>query len=99
MYVDGELVEQPSDVREHWRVDLVAFLIGCSFTFENALLSEGVPVRHLAQGSTVPMYRTTRRCRSAGRLSGPLVVSMRPVPAGMVDTTVSVTARYPAACS
>ncbi|GAA1387717.1 putative hydro-lyase [Pseudonocardia kongjuensis] len=95
VYVDGELTEQPTDVREHWRDDLVAFLIGCSFTFENALLTEGVPVRHMAQGSTVPMYRTTRRCRPAGRMSGPLVVSMRPVPAALVDTAVAVTARYP----
>ncbi|MEV1294217.1 putative hydro-lyase [Pseudonocardia sp. NPDC049635] len=95
VYVDGELVERPTDVREHWRGDLVTFLIGCSFTFENALLTERVPVRHLEQGGTVPMYRTTRRCRSAGRMSGPLVVSMRPVPAALVDTAVSVTARYP----
>lgn len=93
---DGELVDQPSDVEKYWRDDLVAFLIGCSFTFENALLTAGVPVRHLAQGTNVPMYRTIRRCRTAGRLSGPLVVSMRPVPADLVDTAVSVTARYPA---
>ncbi|MFP5071825.1 putative hydro-lyase [Pseudonocardia nantongensis] len=96
VYRGGELVDQPSDVEKYWRDDLVAFLIGCSFTFENALLTAGVPVRHLAQGTNVPMYRTTRRCRTAGRLSGPLVVSMRPVPAGLVDTAVSVTTRYPA---
>lgn len=95
VYADGELVDQPSDVVDRWRDDLVGFLIGCSFTFENALLAEGVPVRHLARGTNVPMYRTTRRCRSAGRMSGPLVVSMRPVPAHLVDTAVSVTARYP----
>ena len=95
VYRDGELVDQPSDVEKYWRDDLVGFLIGCSFTFENALLTAGVPVRHLAQGTNVPMYRTTRRCRTAGRMSGPLVVSMRPVPADLVDTAVSVTARYP----
>jgi uncharacterized protein YcsI (UPF0317 family) len=95
VYADGELVDQPSDVVDHWRDDLVGFLIGCSFTFENALLAEGVPVRHLARGTNVPMYRTTRRCRSAGRMSGPLVVSMRPVPAHLVGTAVSVTSRYP----
>lgn len=95
VYADGELVDQPSDAGRYWRDDLVAFLIGCSFTFENALLAEGVPVRHLARGTNVPMYRTSRPCRPAGRVSGPMVVSMRPVPAGLVDTAVSVTARYP----
>lgn len=96
VYRDGELVDQPSEVVGYWGDDVVGFLIGCSFTFENALLTAGVPVRHLAQGTNVPMYRTTRRCRAAGRLSGPLVVSMRPVPADLVDTAVAVTARYPA---
>src|SRR2546430_587507 len=38
----GELVDEPEDVRRYWRDDLVAFLIGCSFTFENALLQAGV---------------------------------------------------------
>ncbi|ANY07019.1 putative hydro-lyase [Pseudonocardia sp. HH130630-07] len=95
VYADGALVDRPSEVARYWRSDLVGFLIGCSFTFETALLAEGVPVRHLARGTNVPMYRTTRRCRPAGRMSGPLVVSMRPVPAGLVDTAVAVTARYP----
>jgi uncharacterized protein YcsI (UPF0317 family) len=96
VYVDGELVEEAADVRAWWRDDLVSFLIGCSFTFEDALLSAGVPVRHLEQGVNVPMYRTARRCRSAGSLSGPLVVSMRPVPAELVADAVRTTARYPA---
>lgn len=93
---DGELVEEPTDVREVWRDDLVTFLIGCSFTFESALLEAGVPVRHQEQGSNVPMFRTTRPCRSAGRLHGDLVVSMRPVPAELVATAVTVTSRVPA---
>ena len=63
---------------EHWREDMVAFLIGCSFTFERALLA-GLPVRHIEQGVNVPMYRTNVACRPAGRFSGPLVVSMRPM--------------------
>ena len=58
---DGELVDEPADVDGWWRDDLVAFLIGCSFTFETALLDAGVPVRHLEQGSNVPMYRTAAR--------------------------------------
>ncbi|MCX4879402.1 putative hydro-lyase [Streptomyces sp. NBC_00847] len=77
---DGALVDEPTDVREHWRDDLVSFLIGCSFTFEWALAGAGVPIRHVEQGRNVPMYVTDRQCRPAGRLHGPLVVSMRPVP-------------------
>ena len=71
VYVDGELVDETPDVTRWWRDDLVGFLIGCSFTFERALLEAGVPVRHIEQGVNVPMYRTSRRCRgpapSAGR--------------------------------
>lgn len=96
VYEDGHLVAEASDVRDVWRDDLVTFLIGCSFTFETALLEAGVPVRHLEVGSNVPMYRTTRACRSAGAMSGPLVVSMRPMPADQVATAVRVTSRYPA---
>jgi uncharacterized protein YcsI (UPF0317 family) len=96
VYVDGELVEETTDVTSWWRDDLVSFLIGCSFTFEAALLQSGVPVRHVEQGVNVPMYRTDRRCRDAGALSGPMVVSMRPVPASRVPDAVRVTARYPA---
>ncbi|MGY1744335.1 putative hydro-lyase [Blastococcus sp. SYSU D00695] len=92
---DGELVAEPTDVRDVWREDLVAFLIGCSFSFERALLDAGVPVRNLEQGRNVSMYRTSVACRPAGRLSGPLVVSMRPVPAALVATAVQVTARMP----
>jgi uncharacterized protein YcsI (UPF0317 family) len=92
---DGELVDEPTDVIDLWTDDLVAFLIGCSFSFETALLEAGVPVRNIEQGRNVSMYRTNRQCRPAGRLSGPLVVSMRPVPAQLVATAVQVTARMP----
>ncbi len=95
VFVDGELVAEPSDVSDWWRDDLVSLLIGCSFTFEQAMLAEGVPVRHLEQGVNVPMFRTSRRCRSAGVMSGPIVVSMRPVPADRVADAVRVTSRYP----
>ncbi len=92
---DGELVDEPTDVVDLWRDDLVAFLIGCSFSFETALLDAGVPVRNIEQGRNVSMYRTNRACRPAGRLSGPLVVSMRPVPGELVAAAVQVTARMP----
>lgn len=96
VFVDGELVDEPTDVTAWWREDLVSLLVGCSFTFEHALLEAGVPVRHVEQGVNVPMYRTSRRCRSAGAVSGPLVVSMRPVPAAQVADAVRITSRYPA---
>ncbi|WP_137120170.1 putative hydro-lyase [Segeticoccus rhizosphaerae] len=92
---DGELADEPSDVADLWRDDLVSFLIGCSFSFENALIGAGVPVRNIDQGTNVSMYRTSTQCRSAGRLSGPLVVSMRPIPAGLVTKAVQVTGRMP----
>ena len=95
VFRDGHLVDEPTDVADLWTDDLVTFLIGCSFSFERALLEAGVPVRNLEQGRNVAMYRTDRPCRPAGRLSGPLVVSMRPVPGALVATAVQVTARMP----
>lgn len=92
---DGELVDEPTEVADLWRADLVSFLIGCSFSFETALIEAGVPVRNIEQGRNVSMYRTDRECRPAGRLRGPLVVSMRPIPADLVVTAVQVTGRMP----
>jgi uncharacterized protein YcsI (UPF0317 family) len=79
VYQHGKLVEEPANLHRWWRADLVAFLLGCSFTFENALLKAGLPLRHLEQGCNVPMYRTNRACQPAGVFRGPLVVSMRPM--------------------
>ncbi|OLF17155.1 putative hydro-lyase [Actinophytocola xanthii] len=93
---DGELVDEPTDVTRYWREDLVAFLIGCSFTFETALARAGVPLRHVEQGRNVSMYRTDRQCRPARRLHGPLVVSMRLVPAELVAPATAISARMPA---
>ncbi|MDU0294406.1 putative hydro-lyase [Saccharothrix longispora] len=92
----GELRGEFTDAAPFWRDDLVAFLIGCSFTFESQLRIAGVPLRHVEQGRNVPMYVTTTPCRPAGRLHGPMVVSMRYVPAALVGTAREVTARMPA---
>lgn len=92
---DGELVNEPTDVTSLWRDDLVAFLIGCSFTFETALVDAGVPLRHVEQGRNVSMYVTNRPCRSAGRLRSSLVVSMRPIPPHNVATAVLETGSMP----
>src|SRR5262249_55044237 len=79
VWKNGELIEEPTDISKHWRDDLVGFVIGCSFTFENALIEAGIPVRHIEQNVNVPMFRTNLSCKSAGRFSGPMVVSMRPL--------------------
>jgi uncharacterized protein YcsI (UPF0317 family) len=95
---DGTLAEEVADASDAWAEhgDLVAFLIGCSFTFETPLAEAGIEIRHVTQGCNVPMYRTNRPCRPAGRVSGPLVVSMRPIFADRVADAVSITGRYPA---
>lgn len=96
VYERGELVATPTDVSDLWRPDLVAFLIGCSFTFESALLAEGIEVRHQSLGCNVPMYRTSRPTIAAGDVAGPLVVSMRPVAVDQVGRVEQITGRYPA---
>jgi uncharacterized protein YcsI (UPF0317 family) len=97
VYRRGELINEPADVTRHWRDDLVAFLIGCSFTFETALLRVGVPVRHVEQGCNVPMYRTNLPCRPAGVFHGPMVVSMRPLTPAQAVTATRICGRFPRA--
>ena len=94
---NGELVEEPTDVRRHWRDDLVGFVIGCSFTFETALQAAGLPVRHIEENVNVPMYRTNSPCRSAGRFNGPMVVSMRPLTPAQAVRATQVCGRFPRA--
>jgi uncharacterized protein YcsI (UPF0317 family) len=97
IYKHGELVDEPTDLQDWWRDDLVAFLLGCSFTFEHALLQAGVPVRHIEAGCNVPMYRTNLACRPAGVFRGPLVVSMRPLTPEQAIRAVQVCSRFPRA--
>jgi uncharacterized protein YcsI (UPF0317 family) len=92
----GELVDEPTDVRSLWRDDLVAFAIGCSFSFEWAMRAEGIPIRHLERGCNVPMYRTSIATQSAGNFGGPMVVSMRPMVAADAIRAVQITSRFPA---
>lgn len=97
VYRHGELIDEPTDLRSWWRDDLVAFLLGCSFTFENALQQAGLPLRHLEMGCNVPMYRTRVRCRPAGTFRGPLVVSMRPFTPAQAETATHLCTGYPLA--
>lgn len=95
VYRKGELADEPTDLNEYWTEDMVAFLIGCSFTFEEALIRNGIPMRHHEEGVNVPMYRTSVNTVPAGKFSGPMVVSMRPMGAGDVVRAVQVTSRFP----
>ena len=97
VYKDGVLVREVTDATAYWRDDLVAFLLGCSFTFESALIDAGIPMRHIEAGRNVSMYRSSIDCRRAGIFSGQMVVSMRPIPERLVDTAVDVSARFPLA--
>lgn len=93
---DGRVADEPGDIRALWQADLVAFVIGCSFSFEQALLDEGIPLRHVQQGRNVAMYRTSRATQAAGPFHGPLVVTMRPMKAADAIRAVQITSRYPA---
>jgi uncharacterized protein YcsI (UPF0317 family) len=96
VFRDGQPdAHEPTDIRALWRDDFIAFLLGCSFTFENALSAAGLPVRHWQSKSNVPMYRTSVRCHSAGRFAGPLVVSMRPYLPEQIQAVIAVTGRFP----
>jgi uncharacterized protein YcsI (UPF0317 family) len=95
IYKDGELADEVTDVTAWWRDDLVAFLLGCSFTFEWALLEAGIRLKHVEQGRNVAMWRTSIACRPAGAFHGPMVVSMRPIPAAQLSKAVTASARFP----
>jgi uncharacterized protein YcsI (UPF0317 family) len=95
VYRRGELVEKRSDLHEVWRDDLVGFLLGCSHTFEHALGEAGVEIRHVARGTTVPMFISSLRCLPAGRFAGPMVVTLRPVPRVQMGLVLELSARYP----
>lgn len=95
VYRDGQLVAEPTSVAEYWQADFTGFLLGCSFSFEEALQQAGIEIRHQVLGTNVPMYRTNRQLVSKGVFSGPLVVSMRPMKPAQVATAYAVTGKFP----
>ena len=95
IYTYGELEAEVEDLSGYWRDDLVSFLIGCSFTFEAALMRADIPLRHIEQGTNVSMFVTSIQTTPAGAFSGPMVVSMRPIPREKVVKAVQVTSRFP----
>lgn len=95
IYRDGVKVEEVTDISSYWRDDFVAFVIGCSFSFESEMIDAGIEIRHNTMGCNVPMYITNIDCVPAGRFSGKMVVSMRPIPSNQLVKTVTVTAALP----
>ena len=96
VYEYGEMTAEVEDISEFWRDDFVSFLLGCSFSFETALIRAGIPLRHIEQDTNVSMFITNIPATSAGVFTGPTVVSMRPVRQEQVVRAVQVTSRFPA---
>lgn len=92
---DGQLADQPTDITDLWRDDLVTFVIGCSFSFEQALQDAGMPLRHIEQGKNVAMFRSNISTAPAGPFHGPMVVSMRPFRPADAIRAVQITSRFP----
>jgi uncharacterized protein YcsI (UPF0317 family) len=92
----GEPTDEPTDIRAHWRGDLVTFVLGCSFSFEEALIEHGIELRHITCGASVPMYRTSIATEPAGLFHGPMVVSMRPMKPADAIRAIQITTRFPA---
>ncbi len=95
VFENGEEVAAPTDILEYWRDDLVAFAIGCSFSFEEALLADGLEIRNMSEGVNVPMYRTSIECAPSGRFHGNMVVSMRPFLAAEAIRAIQICTRFP----
>lgn len=91
----GRLESEVIDIVDLWTENLVTFVLGCSMSFEKALLDEGIPVRHIERNTLVPMFRSSIATTPAGRFRGEMVVTMRPIPEEQVDTAIRITSRYP----
>ncbi len=96
VFRDGEFIEECADISSLWRDDLVTFALGCSFSFEEALLADGLEVRNVSQKVNVPMYRTSIDCKPAGPFAGKMVVSMRPFRAADAIRAIQICTRFPA---
>ncbi|MDV8951512.1 putative hydro-lyase [Leuconostoc falkenbergense] len=95
IYRNGKMVDEYLSVVDFWREDLVSFLIGCSFSFEDLLVDAGIEIRHITEKANVPMFNTNIPLKQAGKFSGNMVVSMRPIKSSQIATAVNVTNRLP----
>jgi uncharacterized protein YcsI (UPF0317 family) len=94
IYRKGKLEAIVKEIRSLWKKDFVTFLIGCSFSFEEALLRSKISIRHIEENKNVSMYITHIPCKSAGVFQGPMVVSMRPIAPDQIVKAVQITSRY-----
>ena len=97
IYCNGQLTNSCSDITHLWQDNMVAFALGCSFTFEHAILQAGFPLWHVENNRTVPMFKTTIDTVEAGPFSGPMVVSMRAIAASRLDEVKAISAQFPLA--
>jgi uncharacterized protein YcsI (UPF0317 family) len=94
IYRRGRLEDTVKEISDIWKSDFVTFLLGCSFSFEEALLRAKISVRHIEENKNVPMFISSIACKSAGVFHGPMVVTMRPIPSDKVSQAVQITSRY-----
>jgi uncharacterized protein YcsI (UPF0317 family) len=94
IYINGSLQDTRWGITDIWRADFVTFLIGCSFSFEDALMRAGIPIRYIDECKNVPMYITNIDCIPAGIFRGPYVVTMRPIPKDRLFKAIQITSRY-----
>ena len=95
VFENGTAIDEVHDISDLWRDDLVTFALGCSFSFEEALLADGLDVRNISEGVNVPMYRSSIDCHSAGPFAGKMVVSMRPFVAADAIRAIQICTRFP----
>lgn len=94
MYKDGVLVDTYQDIRNLYTEDMVSFLIGCSFTFEHALIEAGIPMRHIVEKHNVPMYITNIPASTSGVFKGNITVSMRPMTMADAIKSTEITTQF-----
>ena len=95
VFIDGQLKEELTDIKAIWSEELVAFAIGCSFSFEEALMLDGLEIRNVSAGTNVPMYITNLDCKPSGSFSGKMVVNMRPFNESDAERAIQISGRFP----
>ncbi|KAJ5272326.1 hypothetical protein N7478_007451 [Penicillium angulare] len=95
VYKGGKYLESRTEIASLWTESHVAFLIGCSYSFEDALMAAGLPPRHQRTKSVVAMYRSNIPILPAGIFTGAhCIVSMRPYRLEQIDRVREVTRPY-----
>ena len=95
IYKNGVLADRVNDATPYWQEGMTGFLIGCSFSFEEALMKAGIEIRHIATGRNVPMFKTNIPTKRAGAFYGPMVCSMRPMTPENAQLAYDITVKMP----